>query len=342
MKYNLQQFDNLIGENNEEEEVNEIIKTIKETAFRLKTDEELMLFIQNHYTALLEKKSYESLYEMMDKVLYFIETHFSKFVDEKLQISDLGKIEVYNSHSNLLVELREEMKLYISEKLRSYMRPLIEPEACANCTIYQARYISKFWENWFLYFEHVSSFLKEETVLSYLISQNFNPPNLFEYIVSKITGELNQDDDPYIQEEVLRIYNKRFSNIPTKIGNSFLPDYPDVKTLLERWLKAEIKQCRKKQKEHNPDQQTIIPKTKAKIEMSLSVAQMAYFFKLLSNAGIITNKINAEMLNVICDRFRSKKMDTISYESLYNKYYDTEDKTKEMVKEILEKVIKSI
>ncbi len=234
------------------------------------------------------------------------------------------------------------MKVCLKEKLYLYLQPLIYPENYKPYTIYYSKYVARFWENWFSDFGYSISNLTEEAVISYLISQNFNSPTIFTYITGEIIGELDQDDDPYSQEQVLISHSKRFNRTPAKIGNPFRTDYPDSKPLLLDWLTSEIKQCRKRQKKYNPDQQTILPKEGHKIETSMSVAQTAYLFKLLNKTGVITNKTQMEMLHVLSEKFRSKKTETISLESLHNKYYNVEDKTKESVKAILEKIIKSI
>ena len=343
MKYNLQLFDKLIDNNNGEEkreEVDTIIEEIKQTAFGLRTEQEIKLYIQNHQRALLEHKNFDSVYEKCDRVLYFIETHFYNFVNERLHISDLGKRKLCDQYSDITDEIRLQVKSCLNEKLCTYMQPLTELQSCKHCTIYCARYVSQFWENWLSDFRLSSSRLEDEIMISYLISQNFNLPTFFNYITGEIIGELHQEDDPYIQEQVLVSYAKRFKIIPAKIGNPFRPDYPHIKPVLDDWLNTEIKQCRKKQKKYNPQQQSIISKDGYKIETSMSVAQTAYLFKLLTKSGIITNKVQMDILHVLSEKFRSKKSDSISFDSLHNKYYNVEDRTKESVREMLKELLK--
>lgn len=81
--------------------------------------------------------------------------------------------------------------------------------------------------------------------------------------------------------------------------------------------------------------------TPFKIETSLSVAQTAYFFKLLYPSGVITNKVQTEVLRTVSEKFRSQKTDNISYESLNNKYYNVEDNTPESVHQVLKELVKN-
>ncbi|MBX9853535.1 MAG: hypothetical protein K2X86_17465 [Cytophagaceae bacterium] len=342
MDYTLQLFDQLIENYVEEEsdEVKETIEAIKKTAYRLRTQEEIRLYIQNHQVVLLEQKNFDLLSQKCDKVLYFLETNFHPFVNEMLPISDIGKNKTFNCFNDLISEIETKIK-DLDEKLYRYIQTLAEPESCRQCSIYYARYVSYFWESWLT--DYSFSELKKETIVNFLISQNFNTPTFFKYITGEIIGELHQEDDPYFQEQVLLSHSKRFSTIPVKTENPFRRDYPDIKYLLKEWLKAEIKHCRKKLKSYNPQQRTILSKeSECKIETSLSVAQMAYFFKLLNKSGVITNKVQMDILHVISERFRSQKTDTISIESLHNKYYNVEDRTKETVKKMLKEVLKDL
>lgn len=342
MEYNLRLFDQLIENSGEKEseEVKAIIDEIKKTAYTLRTKEEIRLYIQNHQVVLLEQKNFDLLCQKCDRILYFLESNFHQFVNEMLPISDIGKAKIFNRFTDLISETGAEIRL-LNEKLYRYIQPIAEVDGCTQCTIYCAQYVSHFWESWLLDF--IPSTFKEETIVNFLISQNFNTPAFFRYITGEIIGELHQEDDPYIQEQVLLSYSKRFNIIPVKIGNPFRPDYPPIKSLLSEWLKAEMKQCRRKIKGYNPKQQTILPNDrKYKIETSLSVAQTAYLFKVLNRSGVITNKVQMDILHVISEKFRSRKTEVISFDSLHNKYYNVEDRTKESVKEILKEVLKNL
>jgi hypothetical protein len=344
LKYNLQFFDQLINNNGEgvKEKMHTIIEEIKETAFTLRTEEEIKLYIQNHQSALIEHKKCDSVSIECDQILYFLETNFQRFTNEMLLVSDLGKQWLYNQYVGFVDEWKHAIKVSLNEKLRQQMEPLTEPEKCNHCTIHYVKYVSQFWNNWVNDYSSPVHVLKDEVMINFLISQNFNSPTFFKYIVGEIIGELHQEDDPYVQEHVLLSYAKRFSIIPVKIGVPFRPDYPCIKPILEEWINIEIKQCRKKQKKHNPEQQAILSKGIHKIETSMSVAQTAYLFKLLSKSGIVANKTQMDILHVLSERFTSKKADQISFDSLHNKYYNVEDRTKESVRELLEKLIKSI
>ena len=51
---------------------------------------------------------------------------------------------------------------------------------------------------------------------------------------------------------------------------------------------------------------------------------------LFSASGIFTNQIQKELLESVSKTFKAKKAETIAFGSIYNKYYNIEDKTKEI------------
>lgn len=331
----------IIG-NHENEEANNIINQIKETAFKLCTEQEIKLYIQNHQNALLEYRKSNSVCEICDKILRFLETHFTEYVNEKLAISDVGKSELYAQYIQNIHHVSLNQFLGLNRKSIELINTFLEPQMQKTYTLYQARYISQLWEDWHIEFSLNLGTLSDETLITFLISQNFNHSNFFRLIKAEILGELHQEDDPFIQEQVLVSFAKRYNGISIKLGNPFRPDYPHIKTTLDDWLKKEIHQCRIKQKKHDPNQQTLIPKEGHKIETSFSVAQTAYFYKLLHKSGIITNKVQMDVLHVLSEKFRSKKTENVSFDSLHNKYYNVEDRTKESIREILKDLLKQV
>lgn len=341
MKYHLQKFDNIVNNNGGEvTAVGEIIDEIKQSAFRIVAEEEIKVFIQNHQEMLLAFKEYEPIRKQADEVLDFLEVRFSKFVDEDQPISEAGWNRFWHTYGQTITDKREGFKGSISTKLYNIILPIIEPEGLESPTIYRVKYLKSFWKNW----PTSDSFklLNEEKLIAYLISENYNTPSLLRYITSGIIRILEQEHDPMTLKQMLRDYANKLKSILTKIGTGFDRNFPALKPLLDQWLEQESKQCDKKLKNYNPNQLELIPKETHKLETSMSVAQTAYFFKLLNQAEVITNKVHMEILQTISKSFRSKKSDRIGLESLRSKYYNVEDSTKESVREILKEVLRLI
>ena len=344
MKYKLKPLDQLIGsQGNVSAEVEQIINELSKTAYSLRTSEEIILFLQNHQIALLKKRDTEAVRSKSDEILFFLETNFENFLDDTLPISGKGKQAFYDKLIGTVSEISKVLSTILNPKLLTHLQPLINLNN--DYSIYQARFVSNLWKNWQADFNTLYDRYTEENVIKFLVTNNYNPLALFNFIIAEIIGELNQVDDPEIQRQVLESHAKRIRLIPVRIGNYYYKDAPSVYQLVENWLNIELKDCRKKLKVFNPQQQSLIPAALVqgqKIETSLSVAQLALIFRLGNKTGIVTNNTQMEILQAVTNTYSTQKVSTIALESLHNKYYNIEDRTRESVKEILLKMVKAL
>jgi len=296
--------------------------------------------MQNHQAMLLTFKSSEKVHALSDKVLYFLEQQFPKNICPRQPISTYGKDQFLSMYGDKIMEVREQAKSTLSNKLYKHLLPLLEPENIENPTVHEIRYLESFWKNW----PTVPTFklLTEEKMVSHLICQNYNPPGLFRYIVAGIHSELSTIDDPETISQILISYARKLGSISGKVLLPFTVEHPPLKPLLYDWLKDEIKQCEKKQKHYNPKQLSILNKNDIRIETTFSVAQLVLLFRLLLQSGLIVNKVFTDVLKVICEKFSSKKVAEISMGSLHSKYYNVEDTTKDSLRQILYSLIEEL
>lgn len=68
---------------------------------------------------------------------------------------------------------------------------------------------------------------------------------------------------------------------------------------------------------------------------SLSVSQLAFFVKLLADSGLLNNKNKTEVLKTITQIIRNQRNETISIDSLRNKYYSVDKTTMDSVKDVI-------
>lgn len=344
MEYKLNILDYLIKNNGDIEiNSNTIIDSIKESVFHLNTEEETRFTINKYQTALLALKKTSKSYEACDEILFFIETYFNKYVDDNHLISDLGRLNKINELNGFLIEIKDELKANINEELFQLLSPLLEIENRIEYTISSSKYICKFWKNWILdcKTKTVKSEL-ESSLIVYLVLQNFNSVRFYNFLIRKIYKELSTENDPYSQEYILLTNFNKINILSDKTGHSFCSEYPNLRLVLIGWFKLEIKKCKKKQINYNARQTNIFTDLGCKIDMSLSVAQIAFMFKLFYESGIIINKSQTDILHVLSEKLCSKKTESISFESLRKKYYSVEDSTKITVKEVLHLMLSNI
>ncbi len=343
MKYNLKPIDDLINENwGEESGVEKIVKEIRDTAFGLRTEEETKLYLQKHQFALNQSKDKCVAAANCDKVLYFLETYFWNYLDSKSPISDQGKQALYRHCELAIGQAVQLLPNLLSKKLWHQTDVLLNPLK-VHCTIDRANYLKAFWESWPDYFlfheEHT-----EDNFISFLISQNFNSPSFYGYVLECITKETNNADDPLLQKQLLEKCLKKYCTGPKRIDLCHTPSMTNVFDMLERWLLVEIKKCKKKQRSYDPRQTTLVvdQANVHKIEISLSVSQLACLFRIMNQTDIITNEVHREMLETVSKTFKTKKTENIALESLYNKFFNIEAGTKDSMKQVLKQLLREL
>ena len=344
MKYHIQILDSLIRNNGENSiEVDSVIESIKVCTFRLNTEEETRFVVKKYQIALTLLKKHNHIADDCDSILFFIESYFFNYTDDSLLISEYGKLNTINLIEPTLIDLRTTFKDGISASFYSTLSPILDIKNRQNLTIHISKYIYEIWGNWL--YDHRSSNIyvdMEESLMCFLIAQNYNSTCFYNFITNKIISELFEEFDPYIQEQLMLIHQQKIQNIPISRGLVYNYKCSDIKSQLLEWFKVELKKCRKKQERYNPNQQTVFDTNSPKIETSLSVGQLAYFFKLLYESNIITNKIQVDILHVLSEKIKTKKQDTISFSSLHNKYYQVEDNTKSSIREVLQSMLSKI
>jgi hypothetical protein len=344
LKYELQILDDLIKDNNDSNnEVALVIENLKKNCFKINTEEATKLYIRNHQSELNHKKEIDSIYGKSDAILHFLEIVFNNYLDEKLPISDMGKHKLASKYADIIESTFPIIKSKLNKNLFNILSPLFEINVFKSITIYTSRFYTEFWDNWKQDFNIIISSNEFETsFIKFLISNNFNSHYLFEYLKSMIINQIIEEFNPFQQEDILNNHLQIYNNIPVRKGYLFKFDYPEIKTLLVDWLKNELKKCRKKQENFNPQQTNIMKQDAIKIETTLSVGQIAYLFKLLVENNIISNKTNSNIIHFISENFTTKKSESISFSSLSNKFYNIDDSTKNHVKGLLFKMYENI
>lgn len=79
-----------------------------------------------------------------------------------------------------------------------------------------------------------------------------------------------------------------------------------------------------------------------KIKTELTVPQLAYIFRLLLDLGIFKQRKRTDIMKFISDNFKTHNVEEISINSLRSKYYTTDEGSKQVIKDILIKMVNQI
>jgi hypothetical protein len=167
-----------------------------------------------------------------------------------------------------------------------------------------------------------------------LFYMNFNHPGFCQWYREDVTGKKLMfgpgDRLPVLMKEMLAL-----KAMPVMTTVSYDPQTPPVNIQLEHWLRELVRQEHYLVEPAGSEQP-------AKIELKLTVAQLALLVRLLYEEGTFAMKNIAAVLRFFSGHFMTKKQAHISYGSMNKLYYSGDQFTGYAVRELLLKLVAKI
>lgn len=179
--------------------------------------------------------------------------------------------------------------------------------------------------------------------LETLVKLNYNSPAFLLYYCDHINSSLTSCETLADRIDQLSYFSKivnQVQPVPDVVYDDMLPS---IKTQLLDWIAHELEYYRQKQM-WNLSTTTSEPfiKSDFKLIFDLSVASLAYLFNIFLENNILLNKNTSEVIRFLTKFVKTKKAESISYESFRIKFYNTESGTKDAVKKTLQSLISYI
>jgi hypothetical protein len=349
------------------QENNKIIKINKERVFRLISKGRIEHFIQRKQQALenlshrvirdinpavaIEIYNFSSEYNKSDclkvvyiyleKLLQFIEIEYLKYLDIEIQVPFktllVKELEIDNKMNFLKARLLE-INLD-NQLLQIAYQPIlkittfnINQQITYNEFNYYSNYISQFYR----YLSNATETPTSENIIELLLDLNLNNLEFFDYSIDTIQDTLKFESSS--SEKIDKLYQllKYYNQRQTRNFMKLRQNLPSLKHQIINWIEEEIEYLNKKNslEKGNPFQ-IIHQEELEKMTTDLSVAQLGYFFGLLSQVGIFNTKSQTELFRFIAANFRTKSTNTISEGSVKNKFYNVEATTINRIREKL-------
>ena len=179
--------------------------------------------------------------------------------------------------------------------------------------------------------------------LETLVKLNYNSPAFLRYYCDHINSSLSSCETLADRIDQLSYFSKivnQVLQVPNVVYDDMLPS---IKTQLLDWIAHELEYYRQKQM-WNLSTTTSEPfiKSDFKLVFDLSVANLAYLFNIFLENNILLNKNTSEVIRFLTKFVKTKKAESISYESFRIKFYNTESGTKDAVKKTLQSLLSYI
>ena len=165
-----------------------------------------------------------------------------------------------------------------------------------------------------------------------LIYLNFNHSGFVAYLVRQLKKSLEGEG---VQEKRAKLlfYQHSVEQQPLKPGRILYERLPSVSYSIGTWVEYQLK-CL--QPEFNNDMIQTMEKQEAdKVHLSVSVAMLGLFVRLLREEEIIVNNNQAELIRFFAAHFTTTRQSIISADSLYGSFYKPQPGTVRMMRDCL-------
>lgn len=180
-----------------------------------------------------------------------------------------------------------------------------------------------------------------------LVYLNFNDPVFYKYCTNKIALELMEKGSIKERINFLHFCLKELKQLQTRPNFMYRIDCPNIQHWLAEWIGEEILYLEKTQQPIfiMPPSAPIKSSELEKYELNLSVGQLGLLASLFIEQGMPNHPAHKKIAQAIAKNFitkRAGKQEDISWESLLGKFYKHDKATKDIVVEILMRMVKRV
>lgn len=181
-----------------------------------------------------------------------------------------------------------------------------------------------------------------------LIQRNFNSPAFVTYLTQRIQEMSDVHRAQSEKVSFLAYINKIVSQLPVMKDIIYHIGYQGVAATLGQWIHQEIEYQNLVMKVNVATDPALIKpgkyvkKNANKVLCSLTVDQLALFFKAADHAKIITARSLSAIFNAVAPHLATANKEDISPGSLRTKSYSVEQRDKEMVLEVIDQIVQQI
>lgn len=276
-------------------------------------------------------------YVFIEKLLRFVEKEYANFLNENIRIpyrTILFKEFEINPKLNFVKATL--LELNINKKLLQIVYQPVLKLSTINIddklTYQEFNYSVEIIEELYKLFQNKSKSFINQKIIYWLIELNFNEPEFLIYITEKYKMDLNKIEIKNSRIDYLYKKLKEINQIQIIIHNKWNNKIPEIKTQLIKWLEEEIQYKKNKIVAIDKNHFEVENNTKFKLNLSISVSQLAWFINILIKTKIIKTTNQKEVIRFFAANCKTENQENISADSLSAKYYNTEQSAKEVIK----------
>jgi hypothetical protein len=310
-------------------------------------DQEEIIHIQNVYGPLSFKDVQLTTYFIIEDLLETIEKQYPRYFNFDAVIP-LRKREIaMRQFSDNLADLKSNSHKISPKLLDIISKPLenfiSDP---ATSTYHRLNYLKKYIIEIF-HFRDANTIRTDlnRYLMRKLIYLNFNSISFFHWATSEIRANVNQSEGMFEKLEQLSWYLKEINQTWVVPDLTYNINQLSIKELLSEWIIEEINHLNKTYQKSSSQNQ-ITPNQfdeNFKLVTDLSVPQYAFLLRTFVETGLFKNKDQDKPLTkLFAQNTQTKGAETISPKSLRQHFYKDDIKTREVVKNVVIKILNYI
>jgi hypothetical protein len=295
---------------------------------------------------------FKLIFLSIEELILFIEQKFVQYLD----------MHGYISYHNSLISKTELLKKYnaiqaallqssSSEDLLSVLHEAFlkfESIKPAQITYLELMYLKKL-------LEELETVTKKEKVNDFQIASalyqlNFNSPAFLAYIMRCLDSKLEEKMLVSERLDVLYHYRKLSKQLAPKTRHAFKPGYATLEGQINNYIEEDIQRYQQELKANVPVPLSVISspvdrileREVSKIPTKLSVRQWAYLIRLFFEVKLFPEGNKAAVFRLFNQVLSTTHKKDLAEGSLYNRQYEADARTQEVVREKLQEMINFI
>jgi hypothetical protein len=285
----------------------------------------------------------EPVVAKLSELLVYLEQHFPEYFDQDMKMPVVGMNIIVHELESFVSSLSEKfahanIDIGLIELIKKAIEGYISSRAISFRTFYYLKFLRA----------HLTNLKIErdtETIdlIRILMHCNFNEESFYHYLLRYVQWAVNKASTINEKLDELAFYLK-FSNQEVSVSSLSLNHLSaPINIQIAEWISQEVQYLKHKQQltpitVNAEDAVT----SEFKLNFDLSVSTLAYLFRAFIEAGVIQNKNASELIRFLAKYVKTKRSETISFESFRIKYYSVENGTKDAVKKTLQSVLNFI
>lgn len=216
------------------------------------------------------------------------------------------------------------------------------PELPNKMNYYQLDFLRELQQALLKYWSQEDNTLEHGLLQQLLFSLNFNSTDYYHYCTSYISQQLAELPDTHTQLDLLSFIHKTLCQIPVKQGLAYSHDAPSIIALLKEWLQVESKYLQsriKRQSSKSVQQFKTLPEN-FKLQTSMTLPELAAFFRILKEAGIIENRNMQDVFRLLALCFSVQKKEAFEGSLFQSNYYHISGETLKKMEDLAHSLVR--